>query len=68
MRCCKSNTCCVNNAFSPGKYHSFPVQAKAAFWFLLCSFVQKRVQSITVLVYTRLLDTAEFGQYNIFNS
>lgn len=50
------------------KYHSLPVQARAAFWFLLCSFMQKGVSSITVPIFTRLLESTEFGQYNIFSS
>ncbi len=51
-----------------GKYNSLPVQARTAFWFLFCSFMQKGISSITVPIFTRLLTTSEYGQYNVFNS
>ena len=43
-------------------------QVKASIWFLICSFLQKGISSITVPIFTRLLDTAEYGNYNVFNS
>lgn len=45
-----------------------PVQAKAALWFLICSFFQKSVSMITTPIFTRLLSTEEYGKYNVFNS
>ncbi len=50
------------------KYRLFPIQVKASLWFLVCSFLQKGISSITTPIFTRLLTTAEYGQYNIFNS
>lgn len=50
------------------KYRDFPVQVKASFWFLICSFLQKGISVITTPIFTRLLTTAEYGQYNVFNS
>ena len=50
------------------RYHEIPVQVKASFWFLICSFLQKGISSITTPIFTRLLNTAEYGQFNIFNS
>lgn len=50
------------------KYRSFPVQMKASFWFLICAFLQKGISVITTPIFTRLLSTAEYGQYNVFNS
>ena len=50
------------------KYRDFPVQVKASIWFLLCSFLQKGISTITTPIFTRLLSTAEYGQYNVFNS
>jgi O-antigen/teichoic acid export membrane protein len=50
------------------KYRNFPIQLKASFWFLICSFLQKGISLITTPVFTRLLSTAEYGQYNVFNS
>lgn len=50
------------------KYKILPIQAKASIWFLICSFLQKGVSVITTPVFTRLLSTVEYGNYNIFNS
>ena len=50
------------------KYKGFPVQVKASFWFLVCSFLQRGVSFITTPIYSRLLSTAEYGQYSVFNS
>ena len=50
------------------KYNSFPRQAKAAFWFLICSFLQKGISMLTTPIFTRLLSEAEFGQFGVFNS
>lgn len=50
------------------KYNSIPVQVKASFWFLICAFMQRGISFITTPIFTRLLNTAEYGQYNIFNS
>lgn len=50
------------------RYREMPVQIKASFWFLLCSFLQKGISVITTPIFTRLLSTAEYGQYNVFNS
>ena len=50
------------------KYITLPIQAKASFWFLLCLFLQKSISVLTTPVFTRLLTTAEFGQYNVFTS
>ncbi len=45
-----------------------PVQVKAAFWALICGILQKGVNVITTPIFTRLLSTSEYGQYNVFNS
>lgn len=50
------------------KYKNLPVHVRATFWFLLCSFLQKGISTITTPIFTRLLTTAEYGQYNVFNS
>ena len=51
-----------------GKYKALPVQVKASFWFLFCSFLQKGISTITTPIFTRLLSTSEYGNYNVFNS
>ena len=55
------------NKYMP-RYRSLPVQVKASFWFLVCSFLQKGISSITTPIFTRLLNTAEYGRFNVFNS
>lgn len=56
----------LNKLFN--KYKTMPVQVKASFWFLICGFLQKGVSVITTPIFTRLLSTAEYGQYSVFNS
>ena len=50
------------------KYSSLPNQIKASFWFLICAFMQRGISFITTPIFTRLLSTSEYGQFNIFNS
>lgn len=41
---------------------------KASLWFLICAFLQKGISVLTTPIFTRLLSTSEYGQYNVFNS
>lgn len=50
------------------KYKTMPIQVRAALWFMVCSFMQKGISSITTPIFTRLLSTEEYGQYSVFNS
>ncbi|MBQ3644589.1 MAG: oligosaccharide flippase family protein [Candidatus Riflebacteria bacterium] len=50
------------------KYNSLPVQIKASFWFLVCSVLQRSISIVTVPVFTRLMTSAEYGQYVVFSS
>lgn len=50
------------------RYNQLPVQVRATLWFLVCSFFQKGISTITTPIFTRLLSTVEYGQYNVFNS
>lgn len=50
------------------RYKTLPIQVRASFWFLLCGFFSRGVSFITVPIFTRLLSTEEYGQYNVFNS
>ena len=50
------------------KYRSFSVQAKAALWFTICSFLQKGISFITVPIFTRLMSTEEYGTYTVYLS
>lgn len=50
------------------KYKEFPVQVKASMWFLVCAFMQRGISVLTTPIFTRILSTSEYGQYNVFNS
>lgn len=50
------------------KYRTMHAPAKASLWFLICSFLQRGISTITTPIFTRLLSRAEYGQYNVFNS
>lgn len=50
------------------KYKDLPVQIRASFWFLVCSFLQKGISMISTPIFTRILTTGEYGQFNVFNS
>lgn len=50
------------------KYNNIPKPAKASLWFVICSFLQKGISVITTPIFTRLLNTTEYGNYNVFNS
>ena len=50
------------------KYNSLPVQAKAGFWFLVCTVVQRSITIITTPIFTRMLSEPEYGEYGVFIS
>lgn len=50
------------------KYNNMPVQVKASLWFLICSFLQKGISMLSTPIFTRILSTEEYGQFNVFNS
>lgn len=50
------------------KYKELPVQVKASIWFLICSFLQKSIAAITTPIFTRLMNTTEYGAFNVFLS
>lgn len=50
------------------KYKNIPVHIKASFWFLICAFFQKGISVLTTPIFTRVLSTEEYGQFNVFNS
>lgn len=50
------------------KYKELPLHIRAMFWFLVCSFLQRGISTVTTPIFTRLLTTEEYGQYNVFNS
>lgn len=50
------------------RYQCLPAQVKASVWFLICSFLQKGISTVTTPIFTRLLSATEYGQYSVFNS
>ena len=44
------------------------MQVRASFWFLICSFLQKGISTLSTPIFTRIMSTAEYGQYGAFNS
>lgn len=50
------------------KYQSMPVQVRASFWFLICSFLQRGISVITTPIFTRLMPPSDYGQYGAFIS
>lgn len=50
------------------KYKNMPVPARASIWYLICSFLQKGISVISTPVFTRLLNTEEYGKFSVFNS
>lgn len=50
------------------KYKSMSVQVKAALWYTICNFFQRGISFIVVPLYVRLLTTAEYGEWSVFQS
>lgn len=50
------------------KYNLISDPIKATLWFTLCSFLQKGISMITTPIFTRLLTTAEYGTYSVYQS
>lgn len=45
-----------------------PVQVRASIWFFVCSFLQKGITAITTPIFTRIMTSAEYGQFNVYLS
>ena len=50
------------------KYQGMPRILRASLWFIICSFMQKGISVITTPIFTRLMTTREYGQFDVFNS
>ena len=50
------------------KYNKMNAPVKMAFWFLICSFLQKGIGFITTPVFTRIMTEGEFGRYSVYQS
>ena len=49
-------------------YRSTSVVAKATLWFVICSVLQKSISLITTPIFTRMMSTAQYGQFSLYNS
>ena len=49
-------------------YRNANAALKASLWFAFCSFVQKGISVLTMPIFTRLMSTEQYGQYNVFLS
>ena len=50
------------------KIDSLSLPVKASIAFMLCSFLQRGISTLTTPIFTRILTTEQYGYYNIFNS
>lgn len=50
------------------KYRAVPIQAKLALWLTFCTLVQKGISVITVPIFTRMMDTTEYGRVSAYFS
>ena len=50
------------------KWNSLSLPVKASLAFVLCSFFQRGISTLTTPIFTRLLTTEQYGYYTIFNS
>lgn len=50
------------------KWNNMSLPVKASFAFMICSFLQRGISTITTPIFTRLLTTDQYGYYSVFNS
>lgn len=50
------------------KYKGISVPAKASMWYIVCNILQKGISFLVVPIYVRMLTTAEYGKYAVFQS
>jgi len=50
------------------KYKQTPLQARASVWYTLCNILQKGISFFVIPIYVRILTTAEYGAYSVFQS
>lgn len=50
------------------KYASMSTAVKAALWFTICNIVQRGINFLTMPIFTRIMPTADYGTYTVYNS
>lgn len=54
--------------FIKNKFIYIPIQAKASIAFVMCNIIQRTISFLTTPLFTRLLTTAQYGQFSLFQS
>lgn len=57
---------CLNSLVN--KYKKLPISLRAMIWFTICNFALKGLSFVCLPLYTRLLDSSEYGRMNILTS
>lgn len=47
-------------------YLNLPVEVKASLWFVMSTVLLKGIAFITVPIFTRIMDTTQYGVYNVY--
>ena len=50
------------------KYRKIPAPVKASLWFTLCNVIQKGISLISTPIFTRLMSTAQYGEYTNYQA
>lgn len=50
------------------KYHKIPAPVKASLWFTICNIIQKGISLLSMPIFTRLLTTAQYGEYTNYQA
>ena len=50
------------------KYYKLSPKMVATFWFVVCAFLQKGISVIFTPIFTRIMSTQEYGQFNVYSS
>lgn len=50
------------------RYKNMPLPMKAGVWFTICSILQRGISVLSMPIFTRLLNTDQFGEYNLYIS
>lgn len=58
--------CYIDNLIQ--KYNDMSEPVKMAFWFLICSFLQKGIGMIATPIFTRVMTESEFGRFSVYSS
>lgn len=49
-------------------YNKIPLAAKASFWYMICTVLQKGISMITMPIFTRIMSTEQYGLVSVYNA